>query len=123
MPDILDELFTPDVVARLKAQAKPSNTLTQRIAILTSAETPGAPLSDRCWQRILLARRAAWVNYVTSMRDAGLLDADVTARLTGIEDDRRPHEASANFGPVRLVLIDPLQALRLCQRRLVISDA
>src|SRR2546423_7656512 len=87
MADILDKLFTTDVVARLKAQTNPSNTLTQRIAILTAAETPAAPLSERCWQRILLARRAAWVNYVTSMREAGFLDADVTARLTGIDDD------------------------------------
>jgi len=87
MPDILDELFTTAVINRLKAQTNPSSTLSQRIAILTAAENPDAPLSERCWQRILLARRAAWVSYVMSMRDAGFLDADVTARLTSVDDD------------------------------------
>jgi hypothetical protein len=87
MADILDELFTPEIIARLKAQANPSNTLTHRIAILTAAEKADAGLSQRCWQRVGLARRAAWVNYVTSMRGAGLLDADISARLTGIADD------------------------------------
>ena len=47
MADILDHLFTADVVARLKAQVNPSNTLTQRIAILTAAEKADAELSER----------------------------------------------------------------------------
>lgn len=85
--DILDELFTPDVISRLKAKPEPSNTLTTRIAILTAAERADAELNERCFQRYLLARRAAWAKYVTSMRDADLLDEDVKSRLIGVDDD------------------------------------
>ena len=88
MADILDALFTADVLARLRKQQKPSRTLVHRIDVVAnSVETPEAELSVRTWQRILGARRRAWVDYVTCMDDAGFLDTDVKARLTGVDDD------------------------------------
>jgi hypothetical protein len=87
MADVLDELFKADDIARFRARINPSRALTQRIDVLTAAEMPDAPLSDRSWQRVLLATRAAWVDYVSSMRIAGLLDADVVGRLMGVDDD------------------------------------
>jgi hypothetical protein len=85
--DILDPLFRADALQRLRKQQNPSPTLTRRIDILTAVETSGAELSVRTWQRILIAHRRAWADYVTCMKEAGFLDADVIARLTGPDDD------------------------------------
>lgn len=88
MADFLEDLFTPAVIQQLKRRQAPSAALTRRLDVLTAVEDPGAELRERTWQRILLAQRAAWLNYVTAMRDAGLMDADVIARLTGTSDDQ-----------------------------------
>jgi hypothetical protein len=87
MADVIDELFTTEVLGRLKKHPAPSTMLAQRVDILSTVETPSAELNIRTWQRTLIARRAAWADYVTAMREAGLLDADVVARLTEINDD------------------------------------
>ncbi len=84
---ILEEIFTADVIERLKRHPAPSTTLTRRIDILTGTETPDADRDTQNWNLILCARKAAWNKYLSAMRGAGLLDDDVRARLTDTDDD------------------------------------
>jgi hypothetical protein len=87
MGSVLDDVFTDDVLARLRSKRNQSAALQDRIAILDAREDPGARLSERSWQRTLLAQRAAWARYVDAMHAAGMLDDDMVARLRGEDDN------------------------------------
>lgn len=87
MREVIEEIFTTQVIEELRKQQSASDELKRRLEVLTAGEGEKADLPTRCWQRILVARRSAWASYITSMSEVGLLDADLRARLTGTDDD------------------------------------
>jgi hypothetical protein len=42
VPEAIDEIFTPEVIERLKKQQSPSEELTSRIEVLTACEADDA---------------------------------------------------------------------------------
>lgn len=82
---MLDTLFTPDVLERLKRQ--PSEETRDRVIVLTATDPDGVDEPTRHWNRYLRARREAWNSYVTCTSDYGLLDEDLRVRLTGVDEN------------------------------------
>jgi hypothetical protein len=88
---IFDEIFTAEVVDRLRRQRDPSGPLSERLHVLTASDHEVEDEAERRWNRHLCARQAAWRSYVEAANDHGVLDgehgADVRRRLAGTDDD------------------------------------
>ncbi len=95
MADFINKLFTSDVIHSLQKRQTLSGALKHRLEVLTASEDEAAidagdedaAVAALCWQRYLLAKRAAWSSYLAAMSDAGLFDGDVRARLISVGDD------------------------------------
>ena len=87
--DTLSSLFGGNVLTQLREKKSLSDELQARINILGAADPDGVDEGTRGWNRFLFARRAAWNEYVTSASAHGLLDSDLTKRLTStsIQDE------------------------------------
>lgn len=87
----LRAVFTPDVIRVLASTRNPSEALQYRLEVLTACGPPVA--DDIISHRIacLRAQRAAWEVYIEAAFACGLLSgargADVSSRLTGLDDD------------------------------------
>jgi hypothetical protein len=80
------EIFTPDVIAKLRQERSPSSRLQCRLAILDAGGL------NPSWQnRELRAFKAAWEAYLTAAFAIGLFDGvqgkELRARLTGTDDN------------------------------------
>lgn len=86
-PDLLNALFTADVVDRLNRRQNPSDELKYRLRVITASDPDHADDHTRFVNRGLLAHRSSWEEYVEAMEAAGFLDNDIKARLVGDGDD------------------------------------
>lgn len=86
-PDLLDALFTPEVIANLQARQNPSDELRYRLRVITATDPDGVDGATRFTNRGLLAHRASWEEYLETTQSRGFLDADIRARLVGENDD------------------------------------
>ena len=82
----LNQVFTEAVIAGLKDVSSPSDALIARINILTASDPDSSDEGTRRWNRYLCARNTAWDHYIGVTRAAGLLDADIEARLRSPDD-------------------------------------
>jgi len=86
-PDLLDALFSREVLDRLGKRQNPSDELKYRLRVITATDPDGVDGGTRFTNRGLLAHRSSWEEYAEAMELAGFLDDDIKGRLTGEDDD------------------------------------
>lgn len=87
MTDSLRTVFTPEVLARLRAVSNPSTFLKIRLAVLEASGEEGGN-RHRCLPlRRLKQIKAAWECYLDAAIGRRLLDPDLCARLTSEDDN------------------------------------
>lgn len=89
--DILRDVFTPEVLEKLRSKNNPSQALLHRLKVLTASGAEPQDSRWREWVRALRKRKAAWEAYLTAAFGIGLFDGehgkDLRSRLRSPKDE------------------------------------